>query len=367
MKFLAFIGTYTQPILFGTGDTLQGKGKGIYVYEMDPETGRLTFATATEGIPNPSYLTLSPCGRFLYCVNELKEYEGMASGSVSAFAHSEGKLRFLNSRATQGTDPCHVSVDSNGAYVFAANFMSGSVCAFPVEKDGSLGEGGRFIRHEGQSIHPARQKGPHAHSVVLDARERYALVPDLGIDRIMIYKTDLRPEGGGFSAETPAFYKSAPGSGPRHCVFHPHGRFCYVVNELDISVSVLEWWDGKLSHLQTIPLAGAETNTSGSIGADVQVSPDGSRVYASIRGLDTLVLLKAAPTGTLSLERSVPSGGKTPRSFALSPDGRFLLTANQDTDNLVVFRTDTLVPVFETPIPTPVCVKIYRGFRSMGR
>ncbi|MDR1049462.1 MAG: lactonase family protein [Synergistaceae bacterium] len=362
MRLSVFIGTYTRPILFGTGDILQGKGKGIYVYEMEPETGRLSLAAVTEGVPNPSYLTLSPSGEFLYCVNELKEYEGMASGSVSAFAHSEGRLRFLNSRATRGTDPCHISIDSKGTHVFAANFMSGSVHAFPVEKDGSLGEGGRFIQHEGKSVHPTRQKGPHAHSLVLDARERYALVPDLGLDRILIYKTDLRPGGEGLTAENHGFYESAPGSGPRHCVFHPSGRFCCVINELDVSVSVLGWSDGKgkLSHLQTLPLVDPETDRNGSIGADIQMSPDGSRVYASIRGLNTLSEMKAGPTGTLSLERSVPSGGKTPRSFALSPDGRFLVAANQDTDNLTVFRADTLDPVFETSVPTPVCVKIYR-------
>jgi 6-phosphogluconolactonase len=129
---------------------------------------------------------------------------------------------------------------------------------------------------------------------------------------------------------------------------------------LDVSVSALEWSDGKLSHLQTISLVGPEADKNGSLGADIQISPDASRVYASIRGRDTLSSLKVAPTGLLSLERSVPSGGKTPRSFALSPDGRFLLAANQDTDNLAVLRTDTLAPVFETPVPTPVCVKIYR-------
>ena len=360
-EFYVYVGTYTQPILFGTGDVLQGKGEGIYLYKMDSETGKLTHVFTTKGVPNPSYLTLSPCGRFLYCVNELKEYEGQPSGAASAFAVEPDGLRFLNSRSTGGTDPCHVNVNSKNTHVTVANFMSGSVRVFPIEKDGSLGEGGRFFQHEGQSVHPTRQKGPHAHSLVFDIEENYAFVPDLGIDRLVVYKTDFKGKG---LEESHGFYASSPGGGPRHCVFHPSDNYCYVINELDLSVSALDYnGAGELIHRQTVSLVPACADKGNSIGADIQILPDGRCVYASVRGLDTLSVLKVEPDGSLSLKEAFPSRGKTPRSFEVTPDGKYLLAANQDTDNLVVFKINPvsggLDEVFEVAIPTPVGVKTY--------
>ncbi|MDR3230345.1 MAG: lactonase family protein [Synergistaceae bacterium] len=366
-EFFVYIGTYTQPILFGTGDVLNGKGEGIYLYRMNPDTGGLTHAFTTRNVPNPSYLTLSPCGRFLYCVNELKEYEGQESGAASAFAvePGSGKLRFLNSRPTGGTDPCHININGNGGkstHVTVTNFMSGSVCVFPVEADGTLGAASRFFQHEGKSVHPTRQKGPHAHSLVFDGGERCAFVPDLGIDRIVIYKTDF---GAGGLMDSSGSFVSAPGSGPRHCVFHPSGRYCYVINELNITVDVLDYDGiGSLTLRQTVPLVPEGTDKSGSIGADIRILPGGESqgkyLYASIRGLDTVSILKVEPTGLLSLRGSVPSGGRTPRSFSITPDGGHLLAANQDTDNVVIFRIDpdtgALKKTAEIHVPTPVCV-----------
>ncbi|GHV44169.1 3-carboxymuconate cyclase [Synergistales bacterium] len=362
-----YIGTYTQPILFGTGDVLNGKGEGIYLYKMKPDTGELTHVSTTRNVPNPSYLVLSPCGRFLYCVNELKEYEGCPTGAASAFAvdTTGGGFRFLNSRPTGGTDPCHININAGATggstHVTVANFMSGSVCVFPIEEDGSLGEASRFFQHEGKSVYPTRQKGPHAHSLIFDNEEKYAFVPDLGIDKIVVYKTDFWADG---LTDSSGFFASAPGSGPRHCVFHPSGRRCYVINEIDISVSVLDYdGAGGLVHRQTVPLVPAGTDKSGNIGADIQIAPDGKTVYASVRGLDTLHVLKHEDTGMLSIRATVPSGGRTPRNFAITSDGKYLLAANQDTDNVVVFRIDAetggLDKIFEINVPTPVCVRTY--------
>jgi 6-phosphogluconolactonase len=347
--------------VFGTNEVLYGRGKGIYIYEMDSKTGHMFLTCTAENIPNPSYLLLSPCGNFLYCVNELKEYDGAASGSVSAFVYSKNGLSFLGSRSSCGADPCYINIDSKGTHVFVTNYADGSISAFSIEKDGSIGENEAFARHTGKSLHAARQKAPHAHSIFFDNTEKYAFVQDLGIDRTVIYKTDFGVNGKGLVIEPCGFCEFPPGSGPRHGVFHPDGRTCYVANELDVSISVLAWdaCTGRLSHTCKVSIPGVDTYESGAAGADIQISLDGLRVYASVRGADILSSFIVTPEKTLLPECSVSSGGKTPRSFALSPDNAFLVAANQDTDNLVVFRTDTLEPVFETSVCTPVCIKIY--------
>lgn len=182
---LVFVGTYTEPIRFGTGQILEGKGKGIYVYRLDAASGSLEQCALAEGTRNPSYLAFDPSRRFLYAVNELKEFEGAPTGAISAFSvdPGSGQLRFLNMKATHGTDPCHLTVDKTGRYVLVANFMSGSVCVLPIREDGSLGDATDVIQHQGSSIHPIRQSGPHAHAVTLDNGGRYAFVPDLGLDK----------------------------------------------------------------------------------------------------------------------------------------------------------------------------------------
>ena len=225
---LVFIGTYTDPILFGTGKILQGKGEGIYVYRLDPSSGSLEFVGKTTGIANPSYLAFDSTQRFLYAVNELKEYEGRPTGTVSAFAvdPTTAALRFLNRQLTHGTDPCHVVVDQRRKHVFVANFMSGSVCVLPVRDDGSLGEASDFIQHQGSSIDPVRQNGPHAHSVTLDASNRYAFVPDLGLDKLMVYRFDSKR--GMLEPNAVPWIKMKPGAGPRHVALHPGGRYAYL-------------------------------------------------------------------------------------------------------------------------------------------
>ena len=189
---LVYVGTYTEPILFGTGKILQGKGAGIYLYTLDITSGALEPLDVVTGVRNPSYLAFDPSHRFLYAVNELKEYEGAASGAVSAFAvdPANGSLTFLNQKPTHGTDPCHLIVDHEGRHVFVANFMSGSVCVLPILEDGSLGGATDFIQHQGSSVDPVRQAGPHAHAVTLDVAGRFLFVPDLGLDQLVVYEYD---------------------------------------------------------------------------------------------------------------------------------------------------------------------------------
>ena len=363
-EMLAFVGTYTDPILFGTGKILQGKGEGIYVYRLDPLCGALEFVSKTIGITNPSYLAFDATRRFLYAVNELKTYEGKPTGTVSAFAvdPQTGKLEFLNRQFTHGTDPCHVLVNGERTHVFVANFMSGSVCVLPVSEDGRLGEASDFIQHQGSSIDPVRQESPHAHSVTLDASGRFAFVPDLGLDKLMIYRFD--PKRGKLEPNAVPWIKMKPGAGPRHVCFHPGGRFAYVVNELDSTVAVLSY-DGRagtFEHLQTVPTL-PEGFAGESTCADIQVSWSGMFVYISNRGHDSIVIYRIDPlVGTLSYVGHEQTQGKTPRSFGIDPTGSFLLVANQDSDSVVTFRIDAdsgkLQPTDHvTQVPTPVCVK----------
>ncbi len=363
-EMLAYVGTYTETIRFGSGKILQGKGEGIYVYRMNQTSGAMELVSKATGVANPSYLAIDSTRCHLYAVNELKTYEDRPSGTISAFAvdSKTGHLEFLNKRLTHGTDPCHVFVDTRRKCVFVSNFMSGSVCVLPVLGDGSLGEASDVIQHQGSSVDPVRQKGPHAHSVTLDEVNRFVFVPDLGVDKVLVYKFD--PERGRLEPHEVPWIKMKPGAGPRHMVFHPSGRFAYLVNELDSTMAVLSYdgGSGTFKELQIVP-----TLPEGFLGqstcGDVQVSPSGGFVYASNRGHESIVIYQIDQgTGKLTLVGHASTQGKTPRHFGIDPTGTYLLAANQDTDAIVTFHIDPhwgkLQPTGHvTQVPTPVCVK----------
>jgi 6-phosphogluconolactonase len=364
-ELLVYVGTYTEPIRFGTGKVLQGNGEGIYIFRMDQETGALEQASKMTGVANPSYLAFDATQRFLYAVNELKSYQDAPTGTVSAFAvdPASGELAFLNRQPTHGTDPCHVVVDRQRRHVFVANFMSGSVCVLPVGDDGSLGEACDFIQHQGSSIDPERQNGPHAHSVTLDRTNRYAFVPDLGLDKLLIYQFDTKR--GMLEPNVVPWIKMKPGAGPRHVALHPGGRFAYVINELNSTVAVLAFdrKTGAFQELQVVPTL-PEGFSGRSTGADIHVAPSGGFVYASNRGHDSIAIHRMdRRTGRLTYVDHAAVQGRTPRSFCLDPTGRFVLVANQDSDTVVTFRIDArsgkLQPTGHAAhVPTPVCVKI---------
>ncbi|MBC7255334.1 MAG: lactonase family protein [Chloroflexi bacterium] len=360
-----YVGTYTEPIRFGTGQILEGKGRGIHILRLDMETGALTPCSVAEGVRNPSFVAFHPSRRFLYAVNELKEFQGAPSGAVSAFAiHPEsGELTFLNSQATHGTDPCHVTVDPMGRVVLVANFASGSVCALPILADGSLGEASDFVQHHGSSADPVRQAGPHAHAVTLDASGRMLFVPDLGLDRVMIYRLDA--QRGTLKPNDPPWVSVPAGSGPRQIAFHPSGAYAYLINELNSTIIAFRYdaSRGALEPIQTVP-----TLPYGYLGksttAEVQITPDGRYLYGSNRGHDSIAMYAIdPPSGILRSLGQVSSQGRIPRHFTVDPTGRFALVANQDTDNLVVFRVDGATGALTLTghtahVPTPVCVQV---------
>ena len=363
-EMLVYVGTYTEPIRFGTGQVLQGKGEGIHIFRLDPESGALTPVDIAKGVVNPSYLTFGPTQRFLYAVNELKTFEDKPSGTVSAFAVDPrtGALTFLNRQLTHGTDPCHVVLDPAGTHVFVANFMSGSVCVLPVRPDGSLGPASDFIQHIGSGIDPTRQAGPHAHSVTLDAAGRFAFVPDLGLDRLMAYRFDA--VRGMLEPNAVPWIKMIPGAGPRHVALHENGRFAYLVNELDSTVAALavDTDAGSFDLIQivtTLPAGFTDASTC----AEIQIEPSGRFVYASNRGHDSIAAFRIDPaTGRLEPIGIESTRGGPPRNFGIDPTGRLLLAANQDSDSIVAFAIDpetgSLRPTgTSTEVPTPVCVK----------
>jgi 6-phosphogluconolactonase len=358
------VGTYSEPILFGTGQMMPGSGEGIHVFRFDPGSGALSVASVAAGVRNPSFLVSAPDKRFLYCVNELKELDGKPSGGASAFGvdAGSGTLVHLNTRITHGTDPCHLAVDATGRHLLTASYGGGSLCVLPIRPDGSLAEAAQVVQHQGRSLDPVRQSGPHAHAVVIDAGNRFVLVPDLGLDKVMIYAFEaaqdrLRPN------PAQPWLATRPGAGPRQLAMHPSGRFAYLINELDSTLTALSWDGssgalGELQTLSTLPPGASVAST----GAQVQVSPCGRFVYGSNRGHDSIVVLAVEPaTGLLTVRGHESTRGRAPRHFSLSPDGAHLIVANQDSDDVFVFRIDAGTGLLQwtgqhARVGTPVCV-----------
>lgn len=368
-KRLLLVGTYTEPILFGTGAVLKGKGKGIHIYSFDASTGRLEEAAVAEGIQNPSYLAFGRGSERLYAVNELKRCEGAASGAISAYAFDPERLTltFLDKRLSGGTDPCHVVVDPSGRWAALANFRSGSVAVYPILADGGLGRMASFFQHEGHSVNPARQAGPHAHAVVFAPGGESLMVPDLGTDRIVAYRFDAA--SGALTPDEGRTVSCEPGVGPRSLEYHPTGCFAYAVNELASSVTAfaVDRATGALSAMQTLSTL-PEGWSGASTCADLHVAPSGKFLYASNRGHDSIAIFTIDEAdGTLRSIGHEPTRGATPRNFALDDEGSILLAANQDSDSIAVFRIDagtgkpeyTGVSCFA---PTPVCVKFFEPF-----
>ena len=351
---LVAVGTYTRT----TSD-------GIYICEFDAETGDLDPVSSMAGAENPSFLALHPNGQTLYAASETEEFDGERQGALYAYSidADTGRLSPINAVGSGGPGPCHVSVDATGCYLLAANYHGGSVCVAPINDNGSLEPLSCFIQHEGSSVNPDRQEQAHAHSINLDAQNRFAYVPDLGQDKVVIYRLDL--DRGELLANDPAHVESEPGAGPRHFDFDPSGTRAYVINELGCTITGYDYdsESGALTSFQTVgtlPAAGfGRHNTT----ADIHVHPSGRFVYGSNRGHDSIAIFSVdEDTGQLTALGHESTQGWTPRNFAIDPSGQFLLAANQDSDTIVSFRIDTdsgeLTPTGSViEIPMPVCIK----------
>jgi 6-phosphogluconolactonase len=312
--------------LMYVGTNTSAGGGGIYAYRFDRATGEMSSLGLAAATSNPTFLALHPNGHVLYSVNEDKD------GGVSAFAidSATGALKLMNRVSSHGDGPCHVSVDARGSWVFAANYGSGDVAAFPVHSDGSLGEASAVFPHP----------GGHAHSVTLSPDNRFVVVADLGLDSVFPYKLDAGK--GGLANNDPPFVKSAASAGPRHVAFLQNGKLAYVMNELNSTIDAYKYdvRNGSLTSLQTISALPAGFNGKNSA-AEIVVHPNGKFLYSSNRGNDSIAIFSIdAATGKLSLLDHASTQGKTPRNFVIDPSGTFLLAANQDTGNIFVFRID---------------------------
>ncbi|MFN8520066.1 MAG: lactonase family protein [Chloroflexota bacterium] len=350
-----YVGTYTRPAPY----LATTNGRGLYVYDLDPATGRLTQLQEVGGIENPSYLCLSPDGRSLHATWEVLDWP---EGLVSSYAidPSSGALRYLGVQGTRGSVACYVMMDSRSRAALVANYWSGSVALFPARPDGSLAEASSVDQHVGTGADPVRQDGPHAHCSVLTADDRFAFSADLGTDTIVGYRVDL--DAGTLTPHTSLALP--PGSGPRHLAFAPDGRHAWVVCELASSIATLGYdaAAGTLSLIETNPML-PDGFSGESHCADIGVHPTGRFVYGSNRGHDSITMFAADPaTGRLRLLGHRPTEGRTPRNFAISPDGSLLLVANQDTDTVVVMPIDPATgmlgaTIAVNPVPTPVCLR----------
>lgn len=353
-KVRVYIGTYT------------GKdSKGIYRCELDVMTGKLSNLAVAAETTNPSFLAIHPNGQFLYAVGEVEQLKGKKSGGLSAFAidAKTGDLKLLNQETSGGGGPCHLVVDKAGKNVLAANYGGGSVRVCPIKSDGSLAPASAFIQHKGSSVNKERQAGPHAHSINLDAANRFAFAADLGLDKVLIYNFDSAK--GTLAPNDPPAVDLAPAAGPRHFAFHPGGKFAYVINEMNSTVTAMNYDPAKGTLKPTQSISTLPKDFKGNTStAEVVVHPSGKFLYGSNRGHDSIAVFKIdEKSGELTVVGHQSEGIKTPRNFALDPSGRFLLVGNQGSDSVIVFRVNEKTGELMTTgnrldVPSPVCLRM---------
>jgi 6-phosphogluconolactonase len=348
---LIFAGTYTD----------KGTSRGIYAFGWDADAGVMTPLGLAAAAVNPSFLALSPDRRHLYAVNEVDDYHGQKSGSISSFAVAEAKLKPINVVSSMGGGPANIAVDSTGKAVFVANYGGGSAASFRVLPGGGLSKAVSSFQYTGHGADPKRQANPHAHCTTVSRDNRYVLVNDLGLDLVSVYHLDSLTAR--LTPNTPPSYQALPGSGPRSFAFHPSGRWAYSLNEIASTLDVLAW-DGELGTLTRIQNISTLSPgfTGSNTAATVAVDSEGRFVYASNRGENSVAVFSVHDReGTLKLVQQVDCGGTSPRHFALDPGNQWLLVANQDSSNIVVFarnaRSGHLTPTGnQYPLSFPVCL-----------
>lgn len=346
--YFVYFGTYTGP-----------KSKGVYVSTFDSGTGKLSEPELAGEVANPSWVTLHPGGKFLYAVSELGKEGIITSFSVDP---KTGKLTELNKVSTDGRMACHLAISQDRRNIFVANYGDGSVTSFRLRPDGTIGDKVSFVKHSGSGPDQKRQKGPHAHAVVLSRDNKYLVVPDLGTDKYDVYRVAA---GGEITPADPPFTQVKGGLGPRHFAFHPGGKFAYGLNEMGSAVTAFSYADGRLKELDTVSTLPSDFNKENN-SAEIEVDEAGKFVYASNRGHDSITVFAIDPSkGTLKEVQRESTQGKIPRNFRLDPTGKYLLAANQQSDTVVVYsrnpKTGMLMPTGQSlNVPAPVCIQFLR-------
>ncbi len=350
-NYYLFVGTYTS-----------GKSKGIYVYEFNSKNGEVKWVSNTDSADNPSFLTVAPDGKHLYAVNEINKNN---AGRVSAYAFDAetGNLSFINQQSSGSEHPCHISITKNGKWLTVANYTGGSLAAFPVNKDGSVQPFSQHIIHKGKSVNPDRQEKAHVHATFFSPDEKFLFTPDLGTDRVNIYQFNGNASKPLQPAAVP-YLTVDPGAGPRHLDFSPNKKHLYLMEEMGGAVTVYAYNNGAPKRIQRIATHPADfKGQPGS--ADIHLSPDGKFLYASNRGDENNLAIFSidAATGKLTNVGYQSTLGVQPRNFMIDPTGRFLLVANQKTNNMVVFKRDPVTGLLQQTlqqieVPSPVCLKM---------
>lgn len=353
---------YSQTYVFVGSYNLNKDKNGIYVFKLDTVTGKLKEVTTVNNVLNPSYLTVSPNGKYVYACTDTRTPN---AGSVSSFKFKPQKkaLTFINSERSGGENPVYLSVHKNGKWIVNANYTEGSAAVHSVSEDGIISPLVQTISYSEGSINKERQDRSHVHSSVFSPNCDFVFFPDLGADKIRCYQFDtLQKEP--LQETTNPFTQSTLGSGPRHFTFHPNGKFAYCIEEIGGFVSIYKYDNGKLESIQRIATHPVDYVQKDFGSGDIHISPDGRFLYASNRGeQNNIAIFSIENNGTLKLVGFQPTLGKTPRVFAIDPKGKFVIVANQSTGNVVVFKRDSVTGLLtktgsEIKVENASCVQI---------
>lgn len=349
---LLIVGSYTNDIA----------AKGIHIFRFNTSTGKLSKLSTSEPIINPSYLAISPNGKYLYACTDTKMPQ---KGSISAFSinSDEGSIRFINKVTSGGDNPVYIAIDKFNRFVITGNYSSGTVTLAPIKANGGLSHKTETIAFRDSSINKSRQSESHIHSTFFDPSFSYIFAPDLGADKIRAFsfRSNKAPH---LITRADLDVKTTPGSGPRHFAFHPNGRFGYLIEELSGSISAYSYANGELLPFQRIQSYASIMESYGT--ADIHISPDGRFLYSSNRfiGENSIGIFSIdSISGKLSLVGHQFTGGDHPRNFTIDPSGNFLLVANMLTNNIVIFRRDLQTGLLtkvgeEKSVTRPSCLQM---------
>ena len=346
-SLLAYVGSYSSP---QGPEGSKGNGQGIYLFEANLSTGALTQKQVFPNDSNPAWLAFHPSGKYLFSANEITNYEGKKSGSVSSYSvdRASGALTTINTVSSEGAGPAHLSVHPSGKYVLVANYAGGTFAVLPVDPRGRLGSATDIKKEEGKigPLHAASaplgsfaisgHDRPHGHMIHSDPSGKFVIGADLGLDLIHVWQFDTAT---GKLSETSSSVTVPAGDGPRHFVFHPNGKWFYSLQEESSTLILFDYQasSGKLTprqRLSTLPPHFVGTNFT----SEVRLSPDSRFLYAANRLHDSIAYFSIGLDGTLKLEGEAWTRGDYPRSFTIDPTGTFLYSCNQRGDAVATFR-----------------------------
>ena len=348
-------------VYFGTQAT--HADRGLYVAELNQATGSLSAAHRVADKSNSVFMAFSPDQSHLYALAEVSRFGGRPVEAIESYStdRATGRLTSIGEQVSGGSEACHLSMDPKGGYVFAANYDGAYVEAFPVLADGTVGPRSCVVNHSGSGPNHSRQQSAHPHSINMDPSGTFAIVADLGQDKVFVYRLDRST--GTLKPNNPPYATVPPGAGPRHFAFHPDGRHAFVINELEGSITAFNWDAGRgiLTPYETVPILRRDY-TGLNTAAEVVVGKSGRFVYGSNRGDDSIVVHAFdSQTGKLTFVQRMGDGIKVPRNYAIDPSGNWLVCANLTASSASVFHVDAATGMLKLmgtiQVPEPLCVR----------